>query len=415
MAPAIAATDAINVNAAHIRGLTASGPGRALMWDGHDVFTATADVADDGTVLEIINYEDATAMHEQSARRGQPANPATIAADVTGQARTRLSQWRHTQKMMRVTGPYTTALRPHGIHRHQVSHPATNDGYITTAYRITPTGATASITMPYFPDSITPITITIADPRSGTDPAYTVTVPRRTPPAAVAALIAAATGLIPHTATGYRAPNDTGFPDSPHYLEVEPAHARALAAHGPGWSIMWNDRHAQPIIVPTERGDDGFLLEICTYEGMFNLRGQHDNCDDCTTCDIDDNPDFDAIADDMTDILGDFYSSRDAIADYMCETVPYTRALTEHGFHRLSQGTLHDATFDQHYRSPDGHLVMLKIPVAPNTPLTIAWSYLRLANPDAPTPVTVIPTDTTPADVAALIAAHIAIHPPATT
>ncbi|MFI7225122.1 hypothetical protein ACIBO5_18055 [Nonomuraea angiospora] len=344
MARTITPTHELTVDAAHLRGLTAYGPGWALMWDGRDVFAAHADVADHGAIFEIIDCDDLTAMHEAHARRGQPADPATIAAEVTGQARTRLSQWRHTLKMMATTGPYTTALRPHGIYRHRDSRPAmlpaAADRHITTDYWIAPTGATASVTMPYFADSTAPITIIMTGPQppTGEEPAYTVTVPRRTPPAAVAALIAAAAGLPPHTATGYHDPHDTGFPGTPRYIEVEPAHARALAAHGPGWAIMWDDHHTQPVIVRHERGDDGSLLEICTYEGMFNLSGQHDECDDCTTCGLDDNPDFDDIADDMTDILGDFHPGRDDIADHMGATIPYTRALAEHGFHRLFQG-----------------------------------------------------------------------------
>ncbi|MFB4285002.1 hypothetical protein ACBJ59_57730 [Nonomuraea sp. MTCD27] len=157
MTPAITVTDDITVDAAHLRGLMATGPGWALMWDGHDVFAAPADIADHGAVFEIIYWDGLTAIHDAHARRGQPADSATIAADITGQARTRLSPWQHTlKKMMAVTGPYTTALRPHGIHRRQDSHPAPDGHQITTAYRIAPTGATATVTMPYYRDAIAP-------------------------------------------------------------------------------------------------------------------------------------------------------------------------------------------------------------------------------------------------------------------
>ncbi|MFI7131312.1 hypothetical protein ACIBQ1_36895 [Nonomuraea sp. NPDC050153] len=88
------------------------------------VDTAHADVADHGAVFEINDYDDLTAMHEAHAQRGQPADPATIAAEVTGQARTHLSQWRHTLTMMAATSSYTTVLRPHGIYRrHRLTPP----------------------------------------------------------------------------------------------------------------------------------------------------------------------------------------------------------------------------------------------------------------------------------------------------
>ncbi|MER6007943.1 hypothetical protein ABT120_56050 [Nonomuraea angiospora] len=73
MARTITATDALTMDAAHLRGLTAYGPGWALMWDGRDVFAAHADVADHGAVFEIIDCDDLTAMHEAHTRRGQRA------------------------------------------------------------------------------------------------------------------------------------------------------------------------------------------------------------------------------------------------------------------------------------------------------------------------------------------------------
>ncbi|MGP3936332.1 hypothetical protein [Nonomuraea sp. KM88] len=39
---------------------------------------------------------------------------------------------------------------------------------------------------------------------------------------------------------------------------------------------MRGPRHVQPVIVRLERGDDGSLLEICTYEEMFTLGGECD-------------------------------------------------------------------------------------------------------------------------------------------
>ncbi|MBB6553326.1 hypothetical protein [Nonomuraea rubra] len=300
MAPTMAADD-ITVDAAHLRGLAAYGPGWALMWDEHDVFAAPTHLADHGDIFEIIDHAGYTAIHDQHAQHGQPDGPAaiavTVAAVITGQARIRLRQWPHTAHMMAATGPYTTALRPYGIHRHQASRPDADGRHITTDYRITRTGATASITMPYATDSTVPITITITDPHPAHSvPTYTVTVPRQTPPAAVAALIAAAGGLPPHTATGYRHAHDTGFPETPRYITVEPADVRALAAHGPGWALMWHDDHTQPVITRHDRDDDA-LLEICTHEHMINLGSHH--------------PDYDAIAAYLTDTLGDFDPGQD--------------------------------------------------------------------------------------------------------
>ncbi|MEV0623545.1 hypothetical protein AB0I81_60230 [Nonomuraea sp. NPDC050404] len=204
---------------------------------------------------------------------------------------------------------------------------------------------------------------------------------------------------------------------------VSPGHARALANYGPGWAIMWDDRHGQPVIVRPERGDDGSLLEICTYEEMFTLGGDCDPGEDASTCPActpGAPPDFYMIATHMTDILGDYYHDRADIAAYMPLTLPYTRALTQHGYQRRMQGNRyyrnevrqHD-TFNQLYRSPDHHLVRLIIALTPApAPLTIEWTYLGRTGPDDTYPVTDIPADTPPADVAELIATHVAIHPP---
>ncbi|MEV4471225.1 hypothetical protein [Nonomuraea sp. NPDC049504] len=214
---------------------------------------------------------------------------------------------------------------------------------------------------------------------------------------------------------------------------VSPAHARALANYGPGWAIMWDESHAQPVIVRAERGDDGRLLEICAYEDMFTLGGDCDPGEDASTCPActpGAPPDFYMIAAHMTDILGDYYHDRADIAAYMPLALPYTRALVEYGYQRRFQGNRHYGngqhdTFHQLYRSPDHHLVQLIITLSPADapteaattapPLTIEWTYLGHTGPDGTYPVTDVPADTPPADVAELIAAHIALHPPTAT
>ncbi|SEH02405.1 hypothetical protein SAMN05444920_12663 [Nonomuraea solani] len=207
---------------------------------------------------------------------------------------------------------------------------------------------------------------------------------------------------------------------------VSPGHARALANHGPGWAIMWNEGHVQPVIVRPEHGDDGSLLEICTYEEMYTLGRACDPGTDgptCPACDPHAQPDFDVIAAHMTDILGDIYHDRADIAACMPLTVPYTRALAEHGLHRRFQGVRRTHLFDQLYRSPDGHLIELTIPLpttpdhAPASPLMIEWTYLctHPTTPDHPGPESVAPADTPPADIAAMIATHLASHPPTPT
>ncbi|MGW4409622.1 hypothetical protein ACWEJ6_36730 [Nonomuraea sp. NPDC004702] len=328
MAPTMAADD-ITVDAAHLRGLAAYGPEWALMWDGHDVFAATADLADHGDVFEIIDHTGFIAVHGQHARHGQPDGPAalavTVAAVITGRARIRLRQWPRTAHMMAATGPYTTALRPYGIHRHQASRPDADGRHITTDYRITRTGVTASITMPYAADSTAPITITITGPHPGgqmthSGPMFTVTVPRQTPPAAVAALIAAAGGIPPHTAPGYRHAHDTGFPGTPRYITVEPADVRALAAHGPGWALMWHDDHTQPVISRHDRDDDS-LLEICTHEDMINFSSHYPDANGATG-DPGHHPDYDAIAAYLTDSLGGFDPGQDNTTATMDATGP---------------------------------------------------------------------------------------------
>ncbi|GAA2213299.1 hypothetical protein GCM10009850_087610 [Nonomuraea monospora] len=148
-------------------------------------------------------------------------------------------------------------------------------------------------------------------------------------------------------------------------ITVNASHARGLNAHGPGWALMWNDRHHEPLIVRHRRGDDGSLLEICAYEHMFKLSGEHDACDDCTTCGLNDTPDYNAIAAAMTEILRDYYPERHTIATHMPATLPYTRALSHHGIRRLFQGTLRETTFDQLYRAPGGHLIEIMFPSPP--------------------------------------------------
>ncbi|GAA3616045.1 hypothetical protein GCM10022419_121680 [Nonomuraea rosea] len=205
---------------------------------------------------------------------------------------------------------------------------------------------------------------------------------------------------------------------------VSPRHARALIDHGPGWTIMWDDRNVQPVIARPERGDDGSLLEICTYEDMFTLGGFCDPGEDahtCQACTPGAQPDFDVIAAHLTDTLGDLYLDRADIAACMPLTLPYTRALAEHGLNRRFQGVRRTHLFDQLYRSPDGHLIELTIPLPttpdqpPAPPLTIEWAYLctHSAAPGNPGPQPVAPADTLPADIAAMIATHLAIHPPA--
>ncbi|MFI9552703.1 hypothetical protein [Nonomuraea endophytica] len=431
-APDTAAVDSITVEPAHLRGLVDTGPGHVLMWDGQDVLIGPAAMADDGTLLEITTQEEIAATLASDARPGVP-RPLGIADSVTEAARLLLEGRRHIRSVMGVSGPYSAALRPYGIHRDQRSHldPATGD--IITRYR-TPDGATATLATPYMRDTRAPITITIAGADTGAAPApaYTATVPRRTPPAAVATLTATAAGLTPQRADLYRHLNDTGFPDTIEQLTIAPEYARALAAHGPGWAIMWNDEHGHPVIARPERGDDGTLLEICLYEEMFTL-SLCATCDDARTCDVCiGQPDFEAIAADMSDILGDYHLGIDVIATYLPGTLPYTRALRAHGYQRHTQGhsydpdhtraVRHDA-YGLDYRSPEGHLVEVIIPINPTPspadtgapPMTIRWTYLGHIAPGDTYPTTDLPNDTPPTEVADLIAAHLAIHPPTPT
>ncbi|MFI6295959.1 hypothetical protein ACIBEJ_30480 [Nonomuraea sp. NPDC050790] len=436
------------VEGAHLRGLIATGPGHALIWDGRDMFIGPADMADHGTLLEITTQEQIATTLANDARPDTPSTLDRIAATLAETARQRMDDRRQIELQMSVSGPYSAALRPYGIHGDQLSHidPATGD--IATRYRM-PNGATATLAMPYFRDSITPTTITITPATTGpntTPPgtgtgtggdaasAYTATVPRQTPPAAVAALIATAAGLTPHTARRYPSPNATGLSDAdttPQRLTITPAYARALAAHGPGWAIMWNDTHAHPVITRPEHGDDGHLLDICLHERMFTL-SPCNTCDDARTCETctSAQPDFETIAADMSDILGDYHLSLDDITAYMPLTLPYTRALRAHRYQRQSQGTYYDGThsrtvhhdaYGQDYRSPHGHLVEVIVPIHPGpaatpTPkLIIRWTYLGRTTPDDTYPTTHIPADTPPTDVAELITTHLAIHPPTTT
>lgn len=117
---------------------------------------------------------------------------------------------------------------------------------------------------------------------------------------------------------------DTGT-DIADRRAVEPGHARSLADHGHGWAIMWDDRDDQPVIVRPERGDDGTLLEICTYEEMFTLGGHCATREDARTCEEcmpGGRAVFEMIADHMTDILGDYYISRADIAACMPSPSP---------------------------------------------------------------------------------------------
>ncbi|MFI6296652.1 hypothetical protein ACIBEJ_34040 [Nonomuraea sp. NPDC050790] len=227
-----------------------------------------------------------------------------------------------------------------------------------------------------------------------------------------------------HTDTGTHTGTDAatdGGTGTRHRI-VEPAHAIALAEHGPGWAIMWDDRDDQPVIVRPERGDDGTLLEICVFEHMFGLGGFCGTCGDahnCQACVPTEATGFEVIAAHMTAILGDYFLSLDEIAAHMPLTLPYTRALAAYCYRRSFQGTRHGDAFHQRYVSPEGHHVSLIIPInpapadVPAPSLTIEWIYLRPRpyTADHLTPHTRIPADTPAADVAELIAAHLAIHP----
>ncbi|NRQ40833.1 hypothetical protein HII36_54875, partial [Nonomuraea sp. NN258] len=176
---------------------------------------------------------------------------------------------------------------------------------------------------------------------------------------------------------------DTGA--TAYRLTVEPRHARALADHGTGWAIMWDDHDEQPVIVPPRHGDDGTLLEICHYESMFTLSGHCPTLDvahACDECMPGGRPDFEVIANHMSDILGDHYPGRAETAAHMPLTLPYTRALAAHGIRRRFQGTRHGDAFHQRYVSPHDRHLELRIPIDP-TPadmpaprLTIEWIYL---------------------------------------
>ncbi|MEU4574619.1 hypothetical protein [Nonomuraea sp. NPDC023979] len=190
---------------------------------------------------------------------------------------------------------------------------------------------------------------------------------------------------------------------------------------------MWDDGRDQPVIGRHERGDDGTLLEICTYEEMFTLDGHCPNLKDafaCEGCMPGGQPDFAVIADHMTDILGDYYDDRADRAAYMPLTLPYTRALRAHGYQRHAQGTRHPGdhnraydTYCQEYRSLEGHRIEMNIPMppahgdTPASPLTIQWIYLGRTAPGVTYPATNVPADTPPADVAELITTYLALHP----
>ena len=106
------AADAITVEPAHLRGLVATGPGHALMWDGQDVLIGPAAMADDGILLEITTQEEIAATLANDARPGVPCTLAIIADSVTETARQRLEDRRPIELQMSVSGPYSAALRP---------------------------------------------------------------------------------------------------------------------------------------------------------------------------------------------------------------------------------------------------------------------------------------------------------------
>ncbi|QFY08029.1 hypothetical protein GBF35_16285 [Nonomuraea phyllanthi] len=307
----ITADDEVIVNASHVRGLSAYGPGWGLMWNGREVFIARAETADDGSIFEIVDFEAIAASHALRTEYGEPSNDDTVAADFTDIAHDYLDEWLRVHPMMFMTAPYTTALRPYGIHRTRQGKATANGYQIATEYRIGAIGATARIVMDIMAQthrSATPIMITITGPcEPGTPPAttYTATVPHHTPPAAIAALIATAAGLPPHIAHAYPRRDNTGFPQEPAYIEVDVAHVRGLSAYGPGWTLMWDGTGA--VITRAGNGDEGALLEIISYEDMCQLRDnraeQGDPHDDRT------------IAADLTDILCDHHHTwADALA-----------------------------------------------------------------------------------------------------
>ncbi|MFI7640562.1 hypothetical protein [Nonomuraea sp. NPDC049400] len=79
----ITADDEVIVNASHVRGLSAYGPGWTLMWDGTDAVINRPENGDDDALLEIISYEDMCQLRDSRAEQGDPHDDGTIAADLT--------------------------------------------------------------------------------------------------------------------------------------------------------------------------------------------------------------------------------------------------------------------------------------------------------------------------------------------
>lgn len=183
-------------------------------------------------------------------------------------------------------------------------------------------------------------------------------------------------------------------------IVVDVAHVRGLVAYGSGWALMYDG--VSPVIVSTDHGDDGTLLEIITYEGLRHMRERlaaegepHDD---------------DRIADDLTDISRDDHADWDARKALMPLTVPYTHALAAHGFRRWLQGepdAEHRIRQAYHTGYDDGGEYLLTFNATPGAPVIIERICRR---PDgayiATMHVATVPADTPPTDVAALIAAR---------
>ncbi|MER6000833.1 hypothetical protein ABT120_19850 [Nonomuraea angiospora] len=99
-------------------------------------------------------------------------------------------------------------------------------------------------------------------------------------------------------------------------ITVDVAHVRGLWAYGPGWALMWNGAYA--LLAREERGDDGLLLEIGTYDSIRSMRDDlaeegksHDDA---------------AVTDHLTSITSDYIHATEDIHRLMPLTLPYKRA-----------------------------------------------------------------------------------------
>ncbi|WP_067141647.1 hypothetical protein [Microtetraspora malaysiensis] len=179
----------IDVTADDVAALRDHGPGWALMWDGADVIIRPIADSDDGSLMQIGDYDSIAQISEFNAEDGRGSDDEDLADDYTDIANDYLASWGDERRLMPLIAPISRALRDHGITRiggGLVGWRAGGPCQVTQLYRTPNTDTRAEITVTGCPGD--PIELAV----SGHGRTYTAFLNPGTPARTVAARFVAA-------------------------------------------------------------------------------------------------------------------------------------------------------------------------------------------------------------------------------